>query len=69
MFNFNRFNRNTYLKNNDEKELNWSQIECEVAKELFIKNCDILHCGDECAKDCILAANTFVNELKKYYGQ
>lgn len=51
------------MNDKDGTDVNFKQIETDIAKELFIHNCK------ECAEQSILAAFTFINELKNYYGK
>lgn len=57
-----------YMNDKDNKTTNmdFEKIEVDVAKELFVKSCDISCGSEECAELSILAANTFIGELKKY---
>lgn len=55
--------------NNKETNIDFEQIEIDVAKELFVKIYNTIADGEECAQNSIIGAHSFVSELKKYIGQ
>lgn len=57
------------MNDKDGTDVKFKQIETDIAKELFIHNCNVSNNCKECAEQSILAAFTFINELKNYYGK